>query len=155
MYPYRLSGKRLFIPGFGILPYVRGLRMAKRKGVYSFLVVHGGETWAYGCYSGNYAETVMSALRKLEELAGALYTGMILRTNERSTKKNPTGYAGIYKLENSTWAYRVTCPYETNEPVSSLTKAIMVREAARAEYERRNTHTLDQLLKQVEAVTAA
>ena len=99
MYPYRLSGKRLFIPGFGILPYVRGLRMAKRKGVYSFLVVHGGETWAYGCYSGNYAETVMSALRKLEELAGALYTGMILRTNERSTKKNPTGYAGIYKLD--------------------------------------------------------
>lgn len=152
MYPYRLSGKRLFVPGFGILPYVRGLSTKKRDGVFSYIVKFGGETWSYGCYSGDFKQPLLQALMKLEAVGGPLMTCRALRTVESKSKKSPTGYVGIYKLgKGNNWPYKVTCPYETNEPVSSLNRAILIRDAAREEYIRKNTFSLEQLLDQVEA----
>lgn len=146
MHPFRLSGNRLFVPEFGILPYIRGLRVKVRKDGVCFQAALNNEVWNYWTYSGKYEQALMSALKKLEELGGNLRTCRALSSSERSNKKNPTGYVGVYKNANYYHPYKVTCPYETNEGAGSLLTAVLVREQAAREYVRKNTFSLTQLL---------
>lgn len=146
MYPFRLSGNRLFVPNFGILPYIRGLRFKVSGGGVCFQAAHKKEVWSYWSYSGDHEQALMSALRKLEEMGGALHTCKSLRKTESKGKKNPTGYVGVYKVASAFNPYRVTCPYETDEVTDGLLVAAIVREQAVEEYVRKNTFSLSQLL---------
>lgn len=147
MSAFRLSDRRLYIPGVGVIPYIRYLRLTKNGGR-QYLLVKGRHVHHYfGIYGGNGKEPLMLALDALEREYGSIRTGAVLRTKERSTKLNPTGYVGVYKSSNNNLSdpYKVTCPYETNESVSSLTRAALIREQACEEYERKNTLTLGQV----------
>jgi len=147
MSAFRLSDRRLFIPGVGVIPYIRYLRLTK-AGHRQYLLVKGKHvTHSFGIYGDNGREPLLLALEALEKEYGVIRTGSVLRKRERKDKKNPTGMVGVFRKEGYlSQPYQVTCPYETNEAVGSLSKAYMVREAAVAEYERKNILTRGQVL---------
>lgn len=153
MSAFRLKDQSLFVPGVGKLPYIRHLQLRKMNGRTYFKVKGRLTESFFGVYGQNYKEPLLLALEEIEKSYGALYTCRSLKTRESSTKKNPTGYVGVYSVEGSYGnPYRVTCPYETNEPVSSLRVAGLIREQASEEYLRKNTFTVRQVLAQAQLV---
>ena len=151
MSAYRLKDQRLFVPGVGTIPYIRHLQLLKMAGRHYFKVRGKLTTSHFGVYGQNYKEPLLLALEEIVKSYGALFTCRSLKTRESSNKKNPTGYVGVYSLEGNSTPYRVTCPYETNEPAYSLRTAGLIREQASEEYLRKNTFTVRQVLAQAAA----
>lgn len=148
---FRLSDRRLFIPGVGIIPYIRFLRLNNKSGR-QYLVVRGKQvTHYFGIYNDNGLEPLKLALETLEKEHGVIRTGNALRKRERRDKQNPTGMVGVYK-KSGYYPYHVTCPYETKEDVRSLATAYLVRQQAEQEYERKNVLTPGQVLRQASSL---
>lgn len=148
MYPIRLSARRLFVPGYGILPYIRGLQVVLRKNGFSFRTNVNGAYKLHTVIGDDFSGALLNALEELERNSdGVLRTCRNFVEKERVDKKTPTGHVGVYWIDrNNNNPYRVTCPSETNEATDSLRVAALIREQASEEFLRKNTFTLDQVL---------
>lgn len=151
IHPVRLHGGRLFVPQVGIVPYIRGLQLLKFRGTVVFKVKESN-----GCVTiirpagGCYVEALREALMLLEASWSAIQLVRSLSDKERSNKKNPTGYAGVYhNRSNITRPYKATCPTETNEDTSSLRTAVEIRRAAVEERMRRNRVSAEAIMREI------
>lgn len=147
-YPFRLAGRRLYVPGVGTLPYIRGLQLLKKGDRYTFKAKLGDSYCTWIVYGEDYRTPLLEALAMLERNLGALQTCKNLHAVERSDKQNPTGYVGVFKTKSSYMPYQVTCPEETNELTGSLMRAVNIREQAKEEYLRKHQVSLRQVLSQ-------
>lgn len=146
MIAFRMTQRRMFVPGVGVVPYIRYLHLNRRGERFFFKVKGPSYTTTFTVYEDDYRTAFINALEEIENIYGLIRTGTALRKHERKDKKNPTGYVGIYNFPGLAIPYQVTCPYETNEYVGSLMKAIMIREQARDEYERKNILSVPEIL---------
>lgn len=145
--PMRLAGRKLYVPGYGVLPYVRGLQLVERRNLFYFRVrLKNGDMPHFRVRNGDYLSALEGALERLEKDYGTIQTVRNFNTVESARKKTPTGYVGVFVYASVYKPWKTTCPVDMHTTTFSLFEAVELRRQAEAEYLRKNSTTASKLL---------